>query len=327
MIRIKSKVAVVYAIGVMLTGCYGEAANGLPEPTMEVVTPASEKEEATIEVEAEDTARSTGDDSVLVLSLNLSDSVLFETVEEDMATYHDEIEVWYVEDEAILEAMYTSEALAPIREHLEAYTYNTLTGSIGLVSDPSSLYVLCNKLNKLPADYVPEDLIEPDVPFSFSGSDMKRNLRADAAHALEDLFAVAKEEGIDLFGVSGYRSYGRQDTIYAYNVSTRGVEATDRVSARPGHSEHQTGLAIDVSAASVGYALEKTLGDTDEGVWLKENAYKFGFVIRYQDDVISNTGYDYEPWHIRYIGQDVAGFMYEYDLTLETIYATFLKGM
>ena len=311
----------------LFAGCYAEPAKGLPDPTMEVVVPAEEKEA----IKAQETKKRDDKDSEDVeakatLGLDLSSSKVFETFdEEDMDTYHGSIEVLYIENKDALEEMYTSQALKPLRDHLETVRYNTQPGTIGLVSEPDSIYAVCSKLNKLPETYKPEDLVEPDIPFSFQGEDMKRNLRLVPAQALEALVGAATKDGLAIVGVSGYRSYQRQNSIYSYNVSTRGVEETDKVSARPGHSEHQSGLAMDVSAASVGYALEESFGETPEGQWLKEHAHEYGFVIRYPEAYISNTGYNYEPWHLRYIGPGVAEFLHRYDATLEMLYATYLR--
>lgn len=131
-------------------------------------------------------------------------------------------------------------------------------------------------------------------------------MRAEAARALEELFRQAAAEGIELAGVSGYRSYQRQEAIFNYRARERGEEVANRTSARPGQSEHQTGLAMDVSSASVGYALIEDFGNTKEGLWLAENAPRFGFIIRYPKGKEHLTGYSYEPWHIRYVGVEAA---------------------
>lgn len=186
-----------------------------------------------------------------------------------------------------------------------------------VILEPDDILVLVNKERALPADYEPDDLVYPDIPFSFSEMHPKRQLRAEAAQWLERLCADAKEEGIELVGVSGYRSYQTQQSIYNYQVNRLGQEAADRISARPGHSEHQTGLAMDVSAASVGYALEERFGETPEGIWLAQHAADYGFIIRYPAEGEEITGYQYEPWHLRYVGIDHASKIAEAGLTLE----------
>jgi len=174
-----------------------------------------------------------------------------------------------------------------------------------------------NKQRSLPEGYEPDDLVEPNVPFSFDEPHEKRHMRKEAAEALEKLFAGAKADGIELRAVSGYRSYQRQVSIYNNNVKTKGQEYTDRVSSVPGRSEHQTGLAIDVSSPSVGNVLEEVFGTSKEGQWLAEHAAEYGYVIRYLQGEEDITGYVYEPWHIRYIGTDLAPDVAKSGLTLE----------
>lgn len=175
-----------------------------------------------------------------------------------------------------------------------------------MTENPNAILALVNKSNNLAVDYVPDDLVEPAVPFSFSGHDEKRQMRAEPAAALEELFAAATEAGHQLTAVSGFRSYGRQKTIFLNNVQKSGFERANFFSALPGQSEHQTGLVMDVSSAAVGYKLVTNFGQTPEGAWLNENAHLFGFIIRYPADKTDITGYQYEPWHIRYVGTDAA---------------------
>ncbi|MED0939848.1 M15 family metallopeptidase [Bacillus mobilis] len=188
--------------------------------------------------------------------------------------------------------------------------------SKNIASSFASVQAVVNKEYGLPEDYKPEDLVVPNVPFSFSGTLEKSYLRKEAAEALERLFDLAKKEGIELNAVSGFRSYDYQKNLYANNVKRKGQEHTDRFSAKPGHSEHQTGLTMDVSSKSANNELELTFANTKEGKWLKENAYRAGFIIRYPKGKESITGYAYEPWHIRYVG-DIAESIYKKKLTLE----------
>ncbi|MGM8214758.1 M15 family metallopeptidase [Bacillaceae bacterium W0354] len=189
--------------------------------------------------------------------------------------------------------------------------------NIVVVDNPNSINVIVNKNRKLPDGFVPPNLVEPNVPFSFSGQDEKRQLQEVAARALEELFEAAKEDGIELFAVSGYRSYDRQYSIYNWNVNNYGQAHADQYSAKPGHSEHQTGLTMDVSAAVVSYQLIEDFGKTDEGLWLEQNAHKHGFVIRYPEGKSDITGYSYEPWHLRYFGTETATEIFESGLTVE----------
>jgi D-alanyl-D-alanine carboxypeptidase len=217
--------------------------------------------------------------------------------------------------------------LSSLITHLGQYNYNLTLNQIGEVTDPDSLYLLTNKLNHLPADYIPKNLVEPAIRFSFDSPDEKRNLQEPAALALEALFTAASDADLNLFAVSGYRSYERQEAIYNNKVSSVGLTSADAVSARPGHSEHQSGLAMDISCESIGFGLEYAFGSTPEGLWVAAHAHEFGFIIRYPEDKTDITGYNYEPWHLRYIGIDLADYIYEHQLTLEQLYASILNQL
>lgn len=142
-------------------------------------------------------------------------------------------------------------------------------------------------------------------------SDYNPGLQKVAKDAYDRLASNAKNSGYDIPLVSGFRSYETQKTIYNNYVSLYGEKETDTFSAKPGHSEHQTGLAMDVGKIDDDY------GETKEGIWLKENAHKYGFIIRYPKGKESITGYKYEPWHIRYLGEDLATKVYKSGLSLE----------
>lgn len=200
------------------------------------------------------------------------------------------------------------------REKIEAKQY------IEVDTKPDSYTVLVNRDYLISKDYVPDDLIVPEVPFSFYGTYEKSYVRKRAAKALEHLFAGARTDGYILKVVSAYRSYERQMQIYRNNVKTRGEDKTNKVSAMPGSSEHQTGLAIDVSADSVGCTIEESFARSAEGKWLKKNCHKYGFIIRYPKNKTKITGYSYEPWHIRYVGKNLAKYLKKNNLTLEEYY-------
>jgi len=189
---------------------------------------------------------------------------------------------------------------------------------ITVVTDPDSYLVLVNKNNVLSSDYVPTDLVAPSVLTRGHQPNYNQLLRAQAAEMLSQLFLAAHEEaGLILLARSGYRCYQTQSNLYQSYVRNYGEEHADWFSARPGHSEHQTGLAMDVTADSVGQQLIAELGDTAEGIWLAENSHRFGFIIRYPRGREMDTGYTYEPWHIRYVGIEAATEIYENDLILE----------
>lgn len=151
---------------------------------------------------------------------------------------------------------------------------------------------IANKTYPVPKDYHP-------------------GLLSETYDAFMDLKLAALNDGIEINFMSGFRSYEEQVEVYAnWNKVYPGGSA-DRVSSRPGHSEHQLGLAIDVNS------IEFSFADTPEGLWLAENCWKFGFIIRYKEGTEEITGYMYEPWHIRYLGKELAQDVHFSGLTLE----------
>ena len=185
------------------------------------------------------------------------------------------------------------------------------------VAEPDSVTALVNKRHMLPDDYVPGDLVYPDVKFTFSEKIEKRMMRKEAAEALERLFAAAKKDGMPLAGVSAYRSHKRQKELFDAYVRQDGREKAETYSAFPGTSEHETGLAIDVSGADGSCQATACFADKPEAIWLAEHAHEYGFIIRYPKDNQDITGYVYEPWHIRYVGEDTAAAIHDQGLTLE----------
>lgn len=167
------------------------------------------------------------------------------------------------------------------------------------LDDPASLWVVVNKPRGLnPAGYVPQDLVQPPVT-NINGQPLRRA----ASDALVSMFAAARSEaGLSLTLQSGYRSYDTQVAVYNQDVAANGKAYADTDTARPGHSEHQTGLAADISAASGHCTLDACFGQTPEGQWLAANAWRFGFILRYPADKVPVTGFTYEPWHFRFVG-------------------------
>lgn len=198
------------------------------------------------------------------------------------------------------------------------------------INSPSSYSVLVNKGRRLPSAYQPKDLIIPNVPLRSSDTSAEMKLRAEAARSLESMFLKASKAGLNLLLVSGHRSYSSQAAIYNRNVKNDGTEKTDMTSARPGHSEHQTGLAADIGAKSRTCELDICFGNTPEGRWLAADAHKYGFIVRYAEGKSSLTGYDFEPWHLRYVGKDLAGALQAAGKTMEEFfglpaYSTYAK--
>ena len=177
--------------------------------------------------------------------------------------------------------------------------------------------ILVNKTNRLPEDYVPLDLREVRIPFDASPHDPKRWMREEAAKAAEALFARAAAAGITLYGISGYRSYERQAQIVSDRLKEAGPAHVGKYIAPAGGSEHQTGLALDVSCEASGLDLEDGFADTQEGKWLKRYAPLYGFILRYPRHKEKITGYAWEPWHIRYVTKPLSMYLTKTDLTLE----------
>lgn len=180
--------------------------------------------------------------------------------------------------------------------------------------------ILVNKTHPLPQDYEPGDLVPVNIPFAHVGDDSRNYMRRPAAEALEIMFRDAEAAGLHPIGVSGYRSYERQKNIYTSNLAVKGEMHTSLYSAKPGQSEHQTGLAMDISSPSVQSALTTDVENTPEGKWLGENAAAYGFILRYPAGKEHITGYAYEPWHFRYVGKNLAAYLKKEGLTLEEYY-------
>jgi len=184
------------------------------------------------------------------------------------------------------------------------------------LSTYDSIHYIANKKHALPNDYEPEDLVYLDVRYISS----KKQLRKAAADALKQMFEAAEKDGYYLSVGSAYRSYTSQVRIYKNCVVTGGQEEADRSCAKAGYSEHQTGLAVDLTTSDVQCYLKQCFGELDEGKWLYENAHRFGFVLRYPKGKEEITGYKYEPWHFRYLGITEATKVYKSGLTLEEYY-------
>lgn len=174
------------------------------------------------------------------------------------------------------------------------------------ISEADSIWAVVNKGRTLPPSYIPSNLVTPDVELRYSAGGGEMRLRPDAARALKELFMAAAKEKIFLRLSSGYRSYLMQNSIYAREVKTYGQTQADRQSARPGHSEHQTGLAADLAPAEGRCEIADCFANTAEGKWLAANSYIYGFILRYASNKEAVTGYRYEPWHFRYVGKELA---------------------
>lgn len=179
----------------------------------------------------------------------------------------------------------------------------------------NKINILVNKHNYLKEDYVPENL--KNLSSTYALSNMK--MVEEAANAFESLSKDASKENYKIIAMSTYRSYEYQVDLYNKYVKSDGKDAADTYSGRPGNSEHQTGLAVDVYNQTETYTnFEKT----KEYNWMQENAYKYGFILRFPKDKENETGYEFESWHYRYVGKDIAKYIHKHNITLEEYIAT-----
>jgi len=202
----------------------------------------------------------------------------------------------------------------------ERFNETETVEGVETIQNPDNVQVLVNHNYALPEGYEPDDLVAPDVTFSFDEDVEKRYLREPAADALEDLFDAAADDGHDLFAVSGFRSYERQDAVFANAAAETSEDEANETIATPGNSEHQTGLAMDISSESNDFELSTSFAETEEGEWVAEHAHDHGFIIRYPEDGEEITEITYEPWHLRYVGEEAAEIIYEHDITLEEFF-------
>lgn len=200
------------------------------------------------------------------------------------------------------------EIVASVNTNIDYGYYN----NIKISNNQNSQSVIVNKFYTLNKDFIPNNLvnIEPQYGYGYVDKILYENFIKMANDA--------KENGLNIYIASGYRSYEYQEKLYNQYVSKDGQENADTYSARPGHSEHQTGLAIDLNDIS------DSFGNTDEFKWLSENAYKYGFILRYPRDLTNITGYVYEPWHYRYVGNEIAKYIHETGITYDEYYEFFL---
>ncbi len=174
---------------------------------------------------------------------------------------------------------------------------------------------LVNKYNKLPDDYSFDDLITLEKPYSNDGT---KQIRKVAYDSLIKMIDDAKKENINLFVVSGYRTNEKQESLFNNSVNKNGLNHALLYSAKKGHSEHQLGLAVDL------VSVENSFENTKEYKWLKQNAYKYGFIERYPKGKEFITGYGYEPWHYRYLGIEISTKIYQENITYEEYVVKYL---
>ena len=175
------------------------------------------------------------------------------------------------------------------------------------IDDPLSLWVVNDKQRPLnPINYVPPDMVQAQVRFISAPM-----MRPPAAAAIVELFAASEAEGGGTMQVqNSYRSFDVQKRIYDRSLATNGQAVADTLTARPGHSEHQTGWTADIASYPSKCDIQACFAETPQGTWLGQNAWRFGFIIRYPQGKTDVTGYVYEPWHIRYVGIELSTEMH-----------------
>ena len=176
--------------------------------------------------------------------------------------------------------------------------------------NPSNYTYIVNKNNKLSKNYVPSDLELINIKYSCEN----KYLRRKAKIAFEKMANDAKKENMNIIVVSAYRSFDYQEKLYTSYVDKLGIFRANIASSKAGHSEHQTGLAIDVSDETLNY---DNFENTKEFIWMINNSYKYGFILRYPKAKYHITGFKYEPWHFRYVGIRLATYIFFNDVTLE----------
>ena len=179
--------------------------------------------------------------------------------------------------------------------------------------------VLVNKYNYLPDNYEIEDLVNMSIKVAFSGKKIKK----EVYDAFYNLSMDARKDDLTIVANSTYRDYNYQAALYKRYKNNKGQNYADSYAARPGHSEHQTGLAIDVSTLN---SSMENFHETDEYTWLINNAHKYGFILRYPEGKEYITGYNYESWHYRYVGVDVATQIKNENITFDEYYAYYVEG-
>ena len=179
--------------------------------------------------------------------------------------------------------------------------------------------MLVNKFNYLDENYAPDDIVKVSVQFAYGDNEIKK----EVYEKFRSMYNDAKKEGLYLIITSSYRDYKFQKELWDSYANQKGDEWADSVSARAGYSEHQTGYTLDIVTYNANMSSFET---TDEFKWLQDNAYKYGFILRYPKDKEDITGYSYESWHYRYVGKDVATKIKKLGITFDEYYAYFIEG-
>lgn len=203
----------------------------------------------------------------------------------------------------------TEQIITEVNIGLDNDYYTNSSKTINL----NTKYILVNKYNYLSNDYVPENLVKLNNQYALNNM----QLVDYAKEAFEEMAAAAKKENLSIIAMSTYRSYEYQLNLYNQYVKQDGKEKADTYSGRPGYSEHQTGLAVDVYNGKETYTNFEV---TEEFKWMQENAYKYGFILRFPKNKTKETGYDYESWHYRYVGTEAAEYIHKNNISYEEYY-------
>lgn len=184
--------------------------------------------------------------------------------------------------------------------------------------------ILVNKENLLPRNYCPKNLVVTDQNennfHKYKDPNLKPMVRADIYPYIQLMINDAKRDGVEFIIDSGYRSYNYQQVLLDNLIKEKGAEAYTLI-ALPGSSEHQTGLAIDIAYYHNGVYDDNVKGEDKEAIWLANNSYKYGFILRYPKDKENITGFQYEPWHFRFVGLKLAEKLYKTNMTLDEYYS------
>ncbi|MBQ4583441.1 MAG: D-alanyl-D-alanine carboxypeptidase family protein [Bacilli bacterium] len=205
--------------------------------------------------------------------------------------------------------------LVNVNRHHEFYEKDIET------TDKSNTMIV-NKYYVLKDDYVPDNLAIIPTTHSW-GAYGENQATADTVNAFMNMAQAAATEGINLMVNSSYRDYADQDRVYKLYEDSYGKEYADNIAARPGHSEHQSGYALDIF--STDSTSQKTFAESNAYAWLKQNCYKYGFIIRYPEGKENITGFNFESWHYRYVGVEIATYIQENDITYDEYYAYYLQ--
>ena len=219
--------------------------------------------------------------------------------------------IYRVKDQAGHESQQT--LVIDVVKYFKNGIYSPLGIKTETVKNPEDVTVLVNKVHQIPKDWVPNAL-EPVIDSPY------RQLRKEANAAYTKFYKAAKAKGIDIYTISAYRDNKTQKQYWDNQVKVYGEEYASQYSAYPGRSEHQLGLAIDISYTTKGDRLSEKVATSPIGKFIISDAYKYGFILRYPKDKVAITNYGYEPWHMRYVGIELATKLHEQGLTLEEYY-------